>query len=219
MKTTQLLVLAMFSALLLVAADITPTPLPAPVSDGWSETVNGLRARLSLERDQKSPFLKVFIEFQNTSDVAGIRKIRFDPKTIEVRVADAAKTPLAKANGEYDGTSPTWEPLLLPFEGTIRFRISFLGLGYRPETDRTIIDLGPSMSWVIPDDKDYFISATLTIPKRAGDHPHSDWSGTLTLPTIKIPTASKAEPDGAANGSQPIRSETNRTSPAAGSRR
>jgi hypothetical protein len=32
MKTTQILVLAMFSALLLAAADITPTPLPPPVS-------------------------------------------------------------------------------------------------------------------------------------------------------------------------------------------
>ena len=164
--------------------------------DGWSEAVNGLRARLSLERDPKSPFLRVFIALQNTSDVAGIRKIRFNPQTIVLRVADAAKTPLAKANGEYDGMSPTWEPLLLPFDGTIRFRISFPGLGYRPETDRTIIDLGPSMSWVIPDDKEYFVSGTLTIPKMEGDPHHSDWSGKLTLPTTKIPTTSKGEPVG-----------------------
>src|SRR5204863_9117505 len=106
------------------------------------------------------------------------------------RLCQELWTPLAKANGEYDGMSQTWEPLLLPFEGTIRFRISFPGLGYRPETDRTIIDLGPSMSWVIPDDKEYFVSGTLTIPKMEGDHRHSDWSGTLTLPTAKIPTTS-----------------------------
>jgi hypothetical protein len=164
---------------------------------GWSETVNGLRARLSLERDQKSPFLKVFIAFQNTSDVAAMRKIRFDPQTLVLRVTDAAKTPLAKPSyGDYDGMSPLWEPLLLPLEGTIRFRISFPGLGYHPGKDRTIIDLGPTMSWVIPGDKEYFVSGTLTIPKKDGDHPYLDWSGTLTLPTIKIPTTSKGEAGG-----------------------
>ena len=62
-------------------------------ADGWSETVNGLKARLSLEREQKSPFLKVFIEFQNTSDVAGNRKIRFDPKALDLRVTDATEYP------------------------------------------------------------------------------------------------------------------------------
>jgi hypothetical protein len=197
----------LLTAILVIA--FSAQALASDVADGWSETVNGLKARLSFERVQKSPFLKVFIELQNTSDVAGSRKIRFDPKTIDLRVTDAAKNPLAKANGPYDGTSPIWKPLLLPLEGTIRFRISFPGLGYRPETDRTIIDLGPSMSWVIPDDKEYFISGTLTIPKMEGDHHDSDWSGMLTLPTTKIPTTSKGEPDGPANGSQPIRSESN----------
>lgn len=37
--------------------------------------------------------------------------------------------------------------------------------------------------------------------------------------TKPVPTLAFAEPDGAANGSQPIRSETNRTPPAAGPRR
>jgi hypothetical protein len=202
----------LLTAILVIAFSVQARVSEA--EDGWSETVNGLRARLSLEGDQKSPFLKVFIELQNTSDVAGIRKIRFNPKTIELRIADAAKAPLAKASGSYDGMSPTWEPLLLPFEGTIRFRISFPGLGYRPGADRTIIDLGPSMSWIIPSDKEYFVSGTLTIPKMEGDHHHSDWSGRLTLPTTKIPTASKGEPDSPANGSQPVRAETNPASSA-----
>jgi len=37
--------------------------------------------------------------------------------------------------------------------------------------------------------------------------------------SIPVPLGLRAEPDGAANGSQPIRSETNSTSSAAGSRR
>jgi hypothetical protein len=135
-----------------------------------------------------------------------------------LRVTDSANAPLAKANGEYDGMSPLWQPLLLPFEGTLRFRISFPALGYRPKTDHTILDFGPSMSWVIPDDKEYFASGTLTIPKMKGDHPFSDWAGRLTLLPIKIP-ASKSEQEGAPNGTQPIRSETNSAASAAGSRR
>lgn len=203
----------------ILAIAFSAQALASEVADGWSETVNGLKARLSFERDQKSPFLKVFIELQNTSDGAGIRKIRFGPKTLALRVTDAARSPLAMANYPYDGTSPTWEPLLLPFEGTIRFRISFPGIGYRPETDRVIIDLGPSMSWVIPGDKEYFIFGTLTIPKVEGDHPYSDWSGTLVLPPTAIPTTDKDNQNGTANGSQPVRTETNRAPSMTGFRR
>jgi hypothetical protein len=61
-------------------------------------------------------------------------------------------------------------------------------MGYRPETDRTIIDLGPDESWVIPDGSTYFLSGTLTIPKQEADHPHYDWNGTLSFPKIPIPT-------------------------------
>lgn len=57
------------------------TALSAAEPD-WSEPVHGIRARLSLERQKDSPFLKVFIEFQNTSDTAGIKKLRFTPDTI-----------------------------------------------------------------------------------------------------------------------------------------
>jgi hypothetical protein len=163
------------------------TPLLAAEPE-WSEPVNGVRARLSLERQKDSPFLKVFIEFQNTSDVAGMKKLRFTPDTIQAQVTDERGTPLKAASNPYDGMSPTWEPLRLPFEGTMRFRISFPGLGYQPNRDRTIIDFGPQASWIIPDDRSYFISGALTIPKKEGDHSHLDWNGTLNLPKIPIPT-------------------------------
>ena len=154
----------------------------------WSASVNGVRGRLALERQKDSPFLKVFIEFQNTSDIAGIKEIRFSPDRLHTEVTDGSGIPLKTPIGAYDGTSPTWDSLGLPFEGVLRFRISFPGMGYRPETDRTIIDLGPDTGWVIPDGSTYFLSGTLTIPKQEGDHPHSDWNGTLTFPKIPIPT-------------------------------
>lgn len=154
----------------------------------WSDSVNGIRARHSLERQKDSPFLKVFIEFQNTSDTAGIKKVRFSPNTILAQVVDESGKLLKTPVGSYDGISPTWDPLGLPPEGTIRFRISFPGMGYSPDRDRTIIDFGPDACWVIPADKRYFLTGTLSIPKQEGDHPHSDWNGSLTLPKIAIPT-------------------------------
>ena len=163
------------------------TPLWAAEPE-WSEPVNGVRARLSLERQKDSPFLKVFIEFHNTSDVAGMKKLRFTPDKIQAQVTDERGTPLQTTRNPYDGTSPAWEPLQLPFEGTMRFRISFPGLGYQPNRDRTIIDFDPQASWIIPEDRTYFISGVLTIPKKEGDHPHLDWNGTLNLPKIPIPT-------------------------------
>ena len=153
----------------------------------WSAPVNDVRARLSLERDAHSPFLKLFMEWQNISETAGAKKIRFTPETLKLTVTDQAGTPLTNATGSYDGMSPIWAPLQLPYEGTLRCRISFPGLGYRPETDRTIIDFGPSMAWVIPEEPDYFLSGKLTVIAQPGDHHHQDWSGSLELPKILIP--------------------------------
>jgi len=51
-------------------------PLIARAEDPpWSDAVNGLRGRISIERAEGSPFLKIFLEIQNTSDVAGIKTI------------------------------------------------------------------------------------------------------------------------------------------------
>ena len=95
---------------------------------------------------------------------------------------------LAVANEPYDGMSPLWQPILLPYAGTLRFQISFPGLEYRPERDKVIVDVGASKSWIIPQDgSTYYLSGTLSIKKEKGDHPHLDWSGTLTLPRVAIP--------------------------------
>jgi len=62
----------------------------------------------------------------------------------------------------------------------------------------------------------------LLIDKASGRYPGKQvWFDGLRVPAYEfvVKLDKEAEPDGAANGSQPIRSETNRTSSAAGSRR
>jgi hypothetical protein len=161
----------------------------------WSEPVNGLRARLSLERQKDSPFLKVFLELQNTSDVAGIKSVRFTPSALVPVVTSKTGDELARAAGSYDGASPIWTPLTVPFEGTLRFRISFPGLGYRAGKDTTILDLGSPDSWSIPKDGEWFLAGSLRIDRQPGDHASKDWSGTLSLPQVRIPEESQGEPD------------------------
>lgn len=157
----------------------------------WSEAVNGLRARLSIEREKDSPFLKIFLEIQNTSDVAGIKTIRFTPDSITPTVTNKTDKELQRAIGPYSALSPTWTPLKLPCEGTMRFRINFPGLGYDLKKDKAIIDMGPQQSWSIPESGEWYLSGSLKIDKQEGDHPYMDWSGTLSLPKVRIPQESK----------------------------
>jgi len=165
----------------------------------WSEPVDGLRARLSLSRQKDSPFLKVFLEFQNTSDVAGIKTGRFTPAAITSVVTSKAGVELPRADGPYDGISPAWTPLTVPFEGVLRFRISFPGLGYMPGRDTTIVDLGSQSSWSIPKEGEWFLSGSLKIDKQPDDHASMDWSGTLLLPKVRIPEENNVRQGGAGN--------------------
>ena len=155
----------------------------------WSKPVNGLRARLFVLPPDKpdTPFCLIFLEIQNVSGVGGQIRIRFDPERLRVEVTDRKGTLLPKNNGVWDGGVPNWEPIALPWKGTIKFQISFPGAGYRP-TDRMRVDMGPMQNWLIPrNGKIYFLSGKLTISPIKGDHPYLDWSGTIDLPSVKIP--------------------------------
>jgi hypothetical protein len=116
----------------------------------------------------------------------GQRKVRFKPEKLDFQVTDQDGNVLVRANGSYDGITPGWEPILLSYAGTIKFQISFNGLGYHPDRDRIIVDLGPSRSWIIPPTGDYFLTGTFSVAREPGDHPIMDWSGTLTFPPAKI---------------------------------
>ncbi len=171
---------------------LTASPLFAVGEDDtWSKPDHGLRARLLVLPSEKpdSPFCRVFIELQNTEDVAGQRSIRFSPGQVKFVVVDRDGKALPTANEPYDGMSPIWKPTLLPYVGTIKFLISFPGLGYRPGADKVIVDLGGDAAWKIPQTGAYYLSGTFTVARESGDHPIMDWSGTLALPKVEIPKA------------------------------
>lgn len=159
-------------------------PIQAPLA--WSPTVNGVRARLlvSLPQKKEEPFYRVYIEFENQSDVVDSKIIRFSLEKLILRVTDKSGKELPHGGGPYDGFASSWEPLVLPYGGTLRFLISSRGAGYRPG-DKGIVDIGPFNLWVIPPDvAAYYLSGSLAIQKEKSD---SDWCGTLELPKVEIP--------------------------------
>jgi hypothetical protein len=153
---------------------VASTGMASGEDTAWSKPVKGLRARLLVLPSQKaeSPFCRVFIEFENVDDVMGQKKIRFNPDKLSLRVSDKEGKELAHANDPYDGMSPLWETIALPYAGSMRFQISFPGLGYRPGADKVIVDVGPDKAWVIPQDGPaWFLSGSLTIEGQKSDHP------------------------------------------------
>ena len=133
------------------------------------------------------PFCRVFIEFENVDDVAGQRGFGFSPDKLSLQVADADGKELPLGNGPYDGKSPLWEMIALPYAGSVKFQISFPGLGYRPATDKVIVDVGASRAWIIPQSgPKYFLSGTLSVKREESDQ-GMDRSGTLRLPNVAIP--------------------------------
>ena len=175
-----------FTLLLLAAS----TALASGDEAGWSKPVKGLRARLQVLPYGKadSPFCRVFIEFENVEDVMGQKRIRYATDKLALKVSDNGGKDLPKTLGMYDGLIPSWETIALPFEGSMRFRISFPGLGWNPKTDKVIIDVGSHKTWIIPQNSSiYFLSGILTIEGEKTDHAYMDWSGALELPKVKIP--------------------------------
>jgi len=178
--------------LILVCAGLPGCGPSSPIAGdeaAWSAPVNGLRGRLVVlpPATPDRLFCRVFLELQNVHDALGQQSIRYDSERLGVRVTDDSGKELPIAGEIYSGMSPLWKPTLLPFGGTIKFQVSFPGLQCFPR-NRVIVDMGPQMSWVIPQDgKTYWLSGRLTIPHVPGDHPYMDWSGTLDLPRVRIP--------------------------------
>jgi hypothetical protein len=94
------LMLATVLALLLVSA--TPRTTTGNDDTGWSPPVNGLQARLGLERGQAlngTPLITTWLELRNVANVANVMEvplnldaIQFEVAANQERIRDAATT-------------------------------------------------------------------------------------------------------------------------------
>jgi hypothetical protein len=171
------------------AAD--PEPL---VAGGWSEPVNGLRGRLLFTEDARFNGTRmgaVYLEIQNVSDVLNPMEIYYDTfHALPCELLDGSNQPVAQAASPADIMSPTPFWIMLPYDSTLRFRVSVSGYGIPKDAGLSIGLM--SGNWIIPPTSRAacFLSASFSVtPPETKDHLHA-WHGVLNLPKVKISTNS-----------------------------
>jgi hypothetical protein len=168
-------------------------PLVSHVSadESWSKPVDGLRGRLVVPTDQKldkDPFVRIYLELQNTLNVLGDRKIRYTDEALSLKVTDESGRTIPGSCSGYEGFTDVHQGVLMPFDSQLRFLINQHGADV-PAGTAQIIDFGAKNCWIIAasDHHAYFLSGTMTIPEQHGDHPVLSWHGTLEFPRVLLP--------------------------------
>ena len=162
-----------------------------PESGAWSEPVNGVQGRLITSGGQ--PFngtriVALYLELRNVSNIADAIEIYFDPiHTFKCQLLGADNKPVATAGlpASIMVPHPFW--LILPYDSSLRFRISVSGYGI-PRNERALIPLECG-DWVIKsgDVSDYELEVTFLVNPPKVDIDRRVWKGTMKLPKVKIP--------------------------------
>jgi hypothetical protein len=159
----------------------------------WSETSNGLRARLFTRLSHISNGTGIVvtqIELGNVRVQKNPMLVTMHLKDITYRVTDADGRDVPTPGLPF--SSPVVDPieLVLPYDSSIRFRVGPLGFGI-PGDQAALVDLGPNFGRVLPrDGKAYYLGAVLDIPEVRevrGDRGKL-WHGRLDLPRVRIAT-------------------------------
>lgn len=182
------------AVLLAIALQTGCASTVAPSDDAtWSETSNGLRARLFTRLSHISHGCGIVVTQLELGNVRALKNpmlVTMHLKDITYRVTDADGHDVPTAGLPF--SSPVVDPieLVLPHDCSIRFRVGPLGFGI-PGDQAALVDLGPYFGRVLPrDGKAYYLSAVLDIPEVRevrGDRGKL-WHGRLDIPRVRIPT-------------------------------
>ncbi|GAA5496377.1 hypothetical protein Rhal01_02560 [Rubritalea halochordaticola] len=176
--------LTLFFLLLSITAHAAQPSGEAP----WSETSNGLQARISMERSHVSngtAIIATYLELKNVRNLISPMLVSLDDKSLSFKVSNEQGEFVARQVGPFSGMVVQNPALVLPHEGTLRFRIGSQGHGV-PADHAALLDLGSSHGWALPKDgRTYHLHAELEI-KPTDEKGH--WHGKVTLPKVLIPT-------------------------------
>ncbi len=182
------------AALLAIALQTGCASTVVPNDDPtWSETSDGLRARLHTRLSHIINGTGVVVTQLELGNVRALRSptlvvVHLKDITYRVTDADGRDVPVTPVVAN----SPIIDPLelLLPHDSSIRFRVGPLGAGV-PGDCVAIVDMGPYFCRVLPrDGKAYYLSAVLDIPevREARGDLGRRWHGRLDIPRVRIPT-------------------------------
>jgi hypothetical protein len=158
----------------------------------WSAAVNGLKARLVLERGAAvngTPIIKAYVELYNVSESAKPIEVQLGNTRWTWAVTDRDGNDVRHTSlpgNELAGPPPR---LVIPNGATLRLVVSKSASGI-PKEKAAHLDLGLERTWVFErgDRKDYFLRGKMEV---AGNTAESPWGGTLDLPKVRIPLAGR----------------------------
>jgi hypothetical protein len=177
------------TVLALLLFSTTPRVTSSDGDTGWSPTVNGLQARLSLARGQAlngTTLIATYLELRNVANVANAMEVPLKLEAIQFEVVDDQDKLVAPTSLPYDEFSVELGMLRLPHDSYLRFNISHHGAGV-PKNQSGLLDLGLFHIWVFgPGDKrSYYLRGRFSVEPSK----NPTWSGMVEMPKVKIPTA------------------------------
>ena len=161
-------------------------------SGNWSEVVDRIQGRIIMSQDR--PFngtgmFAVYLELRNTSDVLPPIEIYFDPtRTVQCQLVDANDKPVPTARLLTRVLVSVPFRLILPPDSSLRFRVSVDG-HMVPRSEGALIPMLCG-DWLIKsgDLNDYKFKVALVVNPPKLDATHRVWKGTLSLPSVKVPS-------------------------------
>lgn len=189
-----LLLLLFLAGCASVQSPSATSPSRTVIADvGWSQPVNGIKARLSFEKGDLfvgTRITRVFLELRNVTDNANPLYFSFSPVFMTTRLFDAAGKPVPVS-----GTScsimmlPPYN-VCLPHNSSVKLDVTLVGWGV-PPNQRAIVGScgGP---WVIGknDPADYWLGGTFKseMPEKdkLPDSLFDVWQGTIEIPKARV---------------------------------
>jgi hypothetical protein len=157
---------------------------------GWSEAVNGMQARVAVERKnvvEGVTLLAVYLELRNLSEAADTKTIHLDLRSITASIIDSEDKLVPSPDAvDYGGrVVGPWDLRLAP-DSSQRLNITSHGLGIRRNL-AAILDLGPPNIWEFKPGETgpYYLKASVEVAKDPADA--NAWSGKIELPKARIP--------------------------------
>jgi hypothetical protein len=167
----------------------------ASQAGAWSDAVDGIRGRLSIDHAPDfngAEILVVFLEFQNTSDTGNPRRVWFAPGggqfKWELLDGDGSRIPESASFASIMIPPAYW--ITLPYDSTLRFRVSVSGYGIG--RGGFVLQLGRFWQIQRKPGSRYFLNATFSSSAPKEEESKAEWigefwKGTITLPAIEIP--------------------------------
>ena len=187
----KLILLKLILFWLCVAAFAFPQRAFAAASETgeWSKPVDGVQGRLIIEEGSVvhgTQVLAVYLELRNVSDVLNPLEIYYSNDNTKGTVTNKDDKAVASVGLPASIITPPPYWLSLPFDSTLRFRISVSGYGVPPNAGALLALDSP---WLLRQDKDapYYLQGNFQVVEKKDQPERRQWHGTLHLPKVKIP--------------------------------